>query len=52
MAFAGGLGYASFFGQLHSMSLGEHDPAPISSEWVLLIKGIAVTLAVVALVGV
>ena len=49
-AFACGLGYASFFGQLHSMRLGERDPAPISSEWVLVIKGIAVTLAIIALV--
>ncbi len=49
-AFACGLGYYSFFGQLKSLRLGEIDPAPISSEWVLLIKGIAVTLAVIALV--
>jgi hypothetical protein len=50
-AFACGLGYASFFGQLNSMRLGERDPAPISSGWVLLVKGIAVTLAIIALVG-
>lgn len=49
-AFACGLGYYSFFGQLQSMRLGELDPAPISSEWVLVIKGVAVTLAIVALV--
>ena len=49
-AFACGLGYYSFFGQLKSLRLGEIDPAPISSEWVLLIKGIAVTLAIIALV--
>lgn len=49
-AFACGLGYYSFFGQLKSMRLGEPDPAPISSEWVLVIKGIAVSLAIVALV--
>jgi len=49
-AFACGLGYYSFFGQLKSMRLGERDPAPISSEWVLVIKGLAVTLAVIALV--
>jgi len=49
-AFACGLGYYSFFGQLNSMRLGQRDPAPISSEWVLLIKGIAVTLAIIALV--
>ena len=49
-AFACGLGYYSFFGQLHSLRLGEPDPAPISSEWVLLIKGVAVTLAIAALI--
>ena len=49
-AFACGLGYYSFFGQLRSLRLGEIDPAPISSEWVLLIKGIAVSLAIIALV--
>jgi len=48
-AFACGLGYYSFFGQLQSMRLGEQDPAPIASGWVLLIKGIGVTLAVAAL---
>ena len=49
-AFACGLGYYSFFGQLKSLRSGEIDPAPISSEWVLLIKGIVVTLAIIALV--
>src|SRR6185369_5251488 len=48
-AFACGLGYYSFFGQLHSMRSGEPDPAPIASQWVLLIKGVAVALAVAAL---
>ncbi|HSS22142.1 MAG TPA: hypothetical protein VLL54_18880 [Pyrinomonadaceae bacterium] len=45
-----GFGYYSFFGQLNSMRLGVVDPAPVSSGWVLLIKGVAVTLAAVALV--
>jgi hypothetical protein len=49
-AFACGLGYYSFFGQLKSMRLGEHDPAPIASEWVAVIKGVAVALAIIALV--
>jgi hypothetical protein len=49
-AFACGLGYYSFFGQLNSLRSGEIDPAPIASEWVLVIKGIAVTLAIIALV--
>jgi hypothetical protein len=46
-----GFGYYSFFGQLKSMRLGEPDPAPISSGWILAIKGVAVSLAVVALIG-
>jgi hypothetical protein len=49
-AFACGLGYYSFFGQLKSNRLGELDPAPIASGWVLVVKGIAVTLAIIALV--
>ena len=48
-AFACGLGYYSFFGQLQSMRSGERDPAPIASKWVLLIKGVAVALAIAAL---
>jgi len=48
-AFACGLGYYSFFGQLNSLRLGEGDPAPLSSEWVAVIKGVALTLAIVAL---
>ena len=48
-AFACGLGYYSFFGQLDSLRRGQSDPAPIASEWVLLIKGIAWGLAIVAL---
>ncbi|HEY6230325.1 MAG TPA: hypothetical protein VIW64_03585 [Pyrinomonadaceae bacterium] len=46
-----GFGYYSFFGQLNSMRLGEHDPAPIASGWVLGIKGVAVMLAILALIG-
>jgi len=48
-AFACCLGYYSFFGQLQSMRSGEPDPAPIASKWVLLIKGVAVALAIAAL---
>lgn len=48
-AFACGLGYYSFFGQLQSLSLGERDPAPIASQWVLVIKSIALILAMTAL---
>ena len=49
-AFACGMGYYSFFGQLRSLRLHEPDPAPISSEWVAIIKGVALTLAIIALV--
>jgi hypothetical protein len=48
-AFTCGLGYYSFFGQLKSWSLHEIDPAPISSGWVLAIKGVGVALSVLAL---
>lgn len=48
-AFACGLGYYSFFGQLDSLRLGQRDPASIASGWVLLIKGIAWSLAIIAL---
>ncbi|CAN5160034.1 hypothetical protein BH18ACI2_BH18ACI2_22720 [soil metagenome] len=48
-AFACGLGYYSFFGQLNSLRLQERDPAPIPSEWVAVIKGVALALAIVAL---
>ena len=49
-AFACGLGYFSFFRQLERLRLHEPDPAPISSEWVLIIKGVLWALAIVALV--
>lgn len=49
-ALACGFAYYSFFGQLKSISLGEPDPAPISSESVAVIKGIAFALAILALV--
>jgi hypothetical protein len=49
-AFACGLGYYSFFGQLKSLRLHEPDPAPIPSEWVAVIKGFALAMAILALV--
>lgn len=49
-AFACGLGYYSFFGQLKSMQAGEVDPAQVPSVWILVIKGIMVGLAILALV--
>jgi hypothetical protein len=47
--FACGLGYYSFFGQLKDLQQGQPDPAAIGSGWVLVIKGIAWGLAIVAL---
>ena len=49
-AFTCGMAYLSFFGQLDRLRAGEIDPAPIASKWVLLIKGVALGLAVLALV--
>ncbi|HYR77565.1 MAG TPA: hypothetical protein VEM96_17245 [Pyrinomonadaceae bacterium] len=48
-AFACGMGYFSFFRQLERVQLHEADPAPISSESVLIIKGVMWGLAIVAL---
>ncbi|HYJ06693.1 MAG TPA: hypothetical protein VEX43_16275 [Chthoniobacterales bacterium] len=47
--FTCGLGYYSFFEQLRRYRLGEIDPAPIPTSAVLIIKGVAVLLAIVAL---
>src|SRR5687767_5743296 len=49
-AVACGLGYYSFFGQLQALSRNEADPAPISSLWVAVIKGVAWAVAILALV--
>lgn len=49
-AVACGLGYYSFFGQLQAVSRNEADPAPISSLWVAIIKGVAWAVAILALI--
>ncbi|HET6670298.1 MAG TPA: hypothetical protein VFH15_08715 [Pyrinomonadaceae bacterium] len=49
-AVACGLGYYSFFGQLQSLNRNEADPAPISSLWVAVIKGVAWAIAILALI--
>lgn len=46
--FTCGMGYASFFNQL--IFLNEPDPAPISSGWVATIKGVGLTLSIIALI--
>ncbi len=49
-AVACGLGYYSFFGQVRSLSMNEADPAPISSFWVAVIKGVSWAIAILALI--
>ena len=49
-AFMCGMAYYSFFGQLHNLRMGVPDPAPISSTWVAVIKGIGLGLGVLGLV--
>ena len=49
-AVACGLGYYSFFGQLQALNRNEADPAPISSLWVAVIKGVAWAVAILALI--
>jgi hypothetical protein len=46
-----GVGFLSVLGQLRRVQLGEPDPAPISAEWVAIIKGIGLLLAVAALLA-
>ncbi|HXD33727.1 MAG TPA: hypothetical protein VN643_21580 [Pyrinomonadaceae bacterium] len=48
-AFMCGMAYGSFFEQVHRYRLGISDPAPISSLWVAVIKGVGLALAVIAL---
>jgi len=49
-AFMCGMAYGSFFDQIEKYRLGISDPAPISSLWVAVIKGVGLTLGIVALV--
>ena len=49
-AFMCGMAYSSFFGQLYSLRMGISDPAPISSASVAVIKGVGLTLGVIALI--
>jgi hypothetical protein len=45
-----GMVFLSFFGQLRQMQLGEVDPAPVSTEWVAVIKGIGLLIVIVGLI--
>jgi hypothetical protein len=49
-AFFCGMAYLSFFGQLQHLRMGDPDPAPISSGCVAIIKGLGLSLGVIALV--
>lgn len=49
-AFMCGMAYYSFFDQVHRYQSGLSDPAPISSGWVAVIKGIGLGLGIIALV--
>ena len=48
--FALGLVYASFDFQLQQVRAGAIDPAPISTEWVAVIKGIGFVLVLIGLI--
>ena len=48
-AFTCGMAYSSFISQLEH--LNQPDPAPISSAWVAVIKGVGLALAILALVA-
>ena len=49
-AFMCGMAYYSFFEQVHRFQIGLSDPAPISSGWVVVIKGIGLGLGIIGLV--
>jgi hypothetical protein len=46
-----GVGYGSVFGQWQRIQLGQPDPAPIPSSWVLVIKVVLFFLAIAALIA-
>lgn len=46
-----GMVFLSFFGQLNSLRLGETDPAPIASEWVVAVKGIGFLIVMIGLIS-
>jgi hypothetical protein len=48
--FSLGMVYSSFFGQLEQMRLGAIEPAPISSGWVAVIKGMGFILVIIGFV--
>ena len=45
------MAYTSFFFQLQQIRVGSVDPAPISSEWVAVVKGIGFILVILGFVS-
>jgi hypothetical protein len=48
--FAFGMVYSSFFWQLEQNRLGANDPAPISGDWVAIVKGIGFIIVLIGFV--
>ena len=46
-----GMVFLSFFGQLASLRAGQADPAPVSSEWVAVVKGAGLVIVVLGLIS-
>jgi len=46
-----GMVFLSFFGQLYAMRQGQSDPAPVSSEWVAVVKGVGLLIVIVGLIS-
>ena len=45
-----GMVYLSFFGQLRMLREGVPDPAPVSAEWVAVVKGIGFLIIIIGLI--
>ena len=45
-----GMVVLSFFGQIQGIVEGRSDPAPISTEWVAVIKGIGLLIVIIGLI--
>jgi hypothetical protein len=45
-----GMVFLSFFGQIQQLQIGAADPAPVSGEWVAVVKGVGFILVIIGLV--
>lgn len=45
-----GMVVLSFFGQIDAMRLGKTDPAPVSTEWVAVVKGVGLLIVIIGLI--